>query len=110
MQFMCVGTLFGAPDASPPHHQCGLVFSHLCSSPLPLLPGAVVSPSLQSTPYNAPMSTAYTTQAQTLVRKQVALAGYRLAQLLDLALGNGTVALDGPTPSLRGSLSAHRYF
>lgn len=64
-----------------------------------------------STPYDAPMSNAYVNDTKTLLRRQVALAGYRLAQLLDSSLGGAGRAsahtLHHPTPALRGTLHTH---
>ncbi len=66
---------------------------------------------LQSTPYDAPMSNAYVNDTKTLLRRQVALAGYRLAQLLDSSLGGAGRAsahtLHHPNPALRGTLHTH---
>jgi carbohydrate-binding DOMON domain-containing protein len=56
---------------------------------------------LQSTPYNQTASPDYVNSTAQLLRRQVALAGYRLAQALDLALANVTIP-DGPS-NLRGA-------
>jgi hypothetical protein len=42
---------------------------------------------VQNSPLNQPMATPYVAMSQQLIRQQVALAGYRLAQLLDIAFG-----------------------
>ena len=54
----------------------------------------------QSTPYNTTLSSDYVANVSVLLRRQVALAGYRLAQVLDIALANVTEPEDGP--ALRG--------
>ncbi len=77
-----------------------------------LMPMRLSPPSpLQSTPYDAPMSNAYVNDTKTLLRRQVALAGYRLAQLLDSSLGGAGRAsahtLHHPNPALRGTLHTH---
>jgi hypothetical protein len=77
-----------------------------------LMPMRFSPPSpLQSTPYDAPMSNAYVNDTKTLLRRQVALAGYRLAQLLDSSLGGAgrgsAHTLHHPSPALRGTLHTH---
>jgi hypothetical protein len=45
----------------------------------------------QDTPFNQTMSPTYIANVSVLLRRQIALGGYRLAQLLDAALVNVTI-------------------
>lgn len=60
----------------------------------------------QSIPNNGTITPAYEAQAQYLCRSQVALAGYRLAALMDSLFGVDSSYVDLPQPHLRGASPA----